>query len=349
MRKLTVSCFGLAAMLAPTLAMALVGQTSTAAGGDPIFYGNQPQYSGVVTLIIRNGAGPASVCTGALLANRVSVLTSGHCVSHGGVKASAQSVTAYFAAPNAGPNVIVAADPTSTAVKIGDIRVDPLYSGQPVDENDLAVLTLSTPPPVSAMGYGLYAGNAIGQDYTIAGYGYTSSVGGSIGVNAPPGLLRIGTNTFDYALGDPSFHGAFEPGGPGAFGTAADGDILVSDFDDGTSVHNSDCALAGLVGATGARFCGLGTGPTEVATAPGDSGAPNFIDGEIAGVSSFGFALTGLPAAGRFGEIDGSAPTAPQSKFIESVPEPTTWAMLLIGFGVIGVGARRVRARSIRA
>ncbi len=343
MKRLIGSGLAAAALLAPTLAMAIVGQTSTSisaadgGNGNPIYFANQPDYSGVVTLIITNGTGPASVCTGALLANRVSILTAGHCVSQG----AGTSVTAYFPAAGASPDSIVALDPTSAAVAISKIRVDPLYTGQTVDENDLAVLTLATPAPASATGYGLYTGDPLGQDYTIAGYGQTSSVGGSVGANLAPGLLRQGTNTFDFTFGDPLFQGYFEPGGPGAPGTAADGRVLLSDFDDGTAADDTSCTLAAAFGGGGPRFCDLGTGASEVGTAYGDSGAPEFIDGEIAAVSSFGLSLAGVAPDGRFGELDGAAPTEFQRVFILSVPEPATWAMMIVGLGLVGAFARR--------
>jgi hypothetical protein len=275
----------------------------------------------------------------------VSILTAGHCVSHGAGTPGPISTTAYFPAANAGPDTIVAEDPASTAIPISRIRVDPLYTGQTIDQNDLAVLTLSAPAPVSAMGYDLYTGNPVGQDYTVAGYGETSTVGGSVGANTPPGLLRQGTNTFDFTFGDPLFQGYFEPGGAGNPGTAADAQELLADFDDGTSANDTSCLLAGSFGGGGSRFCNLGTGATEVGTAYGDSGAPDFIDGEIAGVNSFGLSFSGAAPDGKFGELDGSAPTASQALFIESVPEPATWTTMILGFGLLGTGARRARRK----
>ena len=359
MRKWLVA----AALLAPAGAMAstaqggvgalgytasnfIVGQTSTSVsfgGGNPIYFANIPKYSGVVTLLMNEGAAGVFVCTGALLANRVSIVTAGHCVSHGAGTPGPISTTAYFPAANASPDSIVALDPTSTAIAISRIRVDPLYTGQTVDQNDLAVLTLSAPAPVSAMGYDLYAGNPVGQDYNTAGYGEASTVGGALGANTPPGLLRQGTNTFDFTFGDPLFRGYFAPGAPGAPGTAADAQVLLSDFDDGTTTHDSSCFLAGEFGGGGSRFCNLGTGATEVGTSYGDSGAPDFIDGKIAGIDSFGLSFSGSAPNGEFGELDGSAPTAPSRLFILSVPEPSTWTLMMLGFGALGARTRRSR------
>ena len=346
MRKLTGLLLCAAALSAPTLAMAIVGQTSTSltiAGGNSIYVAGQPKYSGVVTLLIKNGAAGTSVCTGALLANRVSILTAGHCVSHGAGTPGPTAIEAFFPAVGAGPDSIIALDPTSTAVAISRVRVDPLYTGQTIDQNDLAVLTLSAPAPVSASGYGLYTGDPLGKVYNIAGYGAVSSAGGSVGANVSPGLLRQGENTFDFTFGDPLFHGYFEPGGAGAPGTAADGQVLLADFDDGTSANNTSCNLAAAFGGGGPRFCDVGTGAAEVGTAFGDSGAPEFIDGEIAAVSSFGLSFSGAAPNGRFGELDGSAPTEIQRAFILSVPEPSTWAMMIVGFGLLGAGARHTR------
>ena len=266
----------------------IVGQTSTStfvSGGNPIYFANEPQYSGVVTLIMNEGSAGNFLCTGALLADRVSVLTAGHCVSHGAGTPGPVSTTAYFPA-NIAPDAIVARDPASTAIAISAIRVDPLYTGQVFDQNDIAVLTLSAPAPTTATGYSLYTGNPVGQDYNVAGYGGRSTFGGSVGANLGPGILRQGTNTFDFTFGDPLFQGYFPTrrrGGPGNGGGRSNPAVGFRrrhkrarfELPPGRRVRRR--RLAVLQSRTGA---------TEVGTAPGDSGAPDFIDGQIAGITS---------------------------------------------------------------
>jgi hypothetical protein len=56
------------------------------------------------------------------------------------------------------------------------------------------------------------------------------------------------------------------------------------------------------------------------------------VDGGTAGISSFSFTRGGLSNAGLLAGGRGPA-----------VPEPATWAMMLMGFGAIGAGMRRRR------
>ena len=89
-------------------------------------------------------------------------------------------------------------------------------------------------------------------------------------------------------------------------------------------------------------------------------------DSQLLGLFIFG-GLAGLPAilAGGGGGLTAPPPTAtvppnpsapqelpevpPPPPPPPAVPEPTTWAMLLLGFGVIGAGLRRKRSLRSRA
>ena len=95
----------------------IVGQTSTAtltSNGNPI-YAAGPAYSGVVALIMNEGAAGTFICSGSLLSDRRSILTAGHCVSHGDGSITPISTTAYFTT-TANPDSVVPNDPTSVAV-----------------------------------------------------------------------------------------------------------------------------------------------------------------------------------------------------------------------------------------
>jgi hypothetical protein len=91
-------------------------------------------------------------------------------------------------------------------------------------------------------------------------------------------------------------------------------DLLLSDFD--------DPANASAV-------------PHEVTAAPGDSGAPAFLNGAIAGVTSFSGA-EGYTPNGSYGEINGMTRVYSHSAWIQansallSLPEPAS-------FGMVGV------------
>ncbi|MBS0361435.1 MAG: trypsin-like serine protease, partial [Proteobacteria bacterium] len=323
----------------------IVGQTSTAtiaSGGNPIYAATAPQYSGVVALIMNEGAAGNFICSGALLPDRRSILTAGHCVSHGAGTANPISTTAYFY--NGGnPDQVVPLSAAATAVAVSKYIVNPLYTGQVIDENDIAVVQLAQAAPAFAQSYGLYAGNPVGQDYNVAGYGMRSDVGGSVGADLGTGRLRQGDNRYDFTLGDPAFGGFFDPSG-GFFGSADNSHVLLADFDNGLSANDASCLLltAGFGEAPNSQFCNTGLGDLEVSTAPGDSGGPQFINGQIASVTSFGltfgtdFGDIDGNLNDTFGEFNGFTPVGTHLDFINDamVPEPAAWALMLLGFGV---------------
>jgi hypothetical protein len=337
-----------------TAASTIVGQTSTATlagGGNPIYFAN-PSYNGVVSLIMNEGPSGSFICSGTLLSDRRSILTAGHCVSHGSGTANPISTTAYFT-PATNPDSVTYLDPASTAISVSQYFVNPGYTGAVIDQNDIAVLRLSQAAPAWATSYNLYnGGDLTGQNYNIAGYGARSDVGGAIGADLSPGRLRQGDNRYDFRLGDADFGGFFTPG---FFGEGPGTQIAysyLSDFDNGLPQQDASCRLAGAFGLGGAKYCNLGRGPTEVSDAGGDSGGPQFINGEIASVTSYGltfgknFGDVDSKLDSSWGEFNGFVPVSLHTRFIQSsmAPEPGTWAMMLGGFGAVGATMRRRRA-----
>jgi len=331
----------------------VVGQTSTATvagGGNPIYLATQPKYSGVVALIMDEGAAGKFICSGALLSDRRSILTAGHCVSGGAGTANPISTTAYFWDQSS--DIVVPQNPIATAVSVSNYYVDGLYTGQVIDQNDIAVLRLADAAPAFATAYDVYTGDLQGQEYNIAGYGLRSDTGGSVGATPAvtgTGRLRQGDNTYQFAFGDPDFGGFWD----GFFGTADVSNVWVSDFDNGLAANDTSCKIAAALGLGGAKYCDTGLGALEVSTAPGDSGGPEFINGQIASVTSFGLSFgTGFgDVDGKlndsFGEFNGFVPTAIHQDLIAhamAAPEPGTWAMLIMGFGSIGLAMRRRRS-----
>ena len=350
----------------------IVGQTSTATvagGGNPIYLApNAAGYSGVVGLLMRYSNGQGFVCSGSLTANN-NIVTAAHCVSNGaandvnGRAAGLVSTTAFFydQAASVTDNPIYNGGPGITQIDVSNYFVHQDYTGEVIDQNDIAVLKLSQAAPAFAQVYGIYTGGDLtGDGFNVAGFGARSDTGGTIGSNLGTGRRRQGDNIYDYALGDALFDGFFTDfnyngGTERFFGTADVEFSYVSDFDRfGSGANNQSCFVAQAVsGMAVPQFCTQAVGPNEVSIAGGDSGGPGFINGQIASVNSYSlsfgsdFGDLDDDLNDSFGEMNGFVPTFIHANFIAqvvAVPEPSTWALLILGFGMVG-GAMRRKAK----
>jgi hypothetical protein len=337
----------------------IVGVTSTAtvAGlGDPRYFANDPKYSGTVALLMDYGGGNVFICSGSLMNNRRSIVTAAHCVSDGAGTPGPLKTTAYFYGGPDGQSTDPDFLPTLNGVAIDakNIRVNQAYTGFVIDQNDIAVINLESFAPKWAQSYELDFTNGLtGKDFNVAGYGGRSTIGGNFGSNAGTGRLRQGDNRFDFRVGDDVFDGrAYSIFGPQSRTEFS----YLSDFDNGLAANDASCRFAaagnfaGLGIAGTAQFCNLGRGASEVGVAGGDSGGPQFIDGKLVAVTSYGITFgtafgdirSGLNSS--FGELSGYVPLYIHEDFITgaaTVPEPATWAMMIAGFGLVGAAARR--------
>ncbi len=334
----------------------IVGQTSTgtiASGGNPIYLGNTPAYSGVVALIINFSSG-SFICSGTLMNDRRSIVTAAHCVTDANLGLPT-STTVYFGGGQVAGDFFNA--PGTTAITASDVFVNSAYTGEVVDQNDIAVIRLSQLAPTSAAGFDLATENELtGLDFNVAGYGARSDTGGAIGANLGTGRLRQGLNRYDFRLGDADFGNYWRD-----ISTAEIAFSYLSDFDNGRAANDASCFAAADAGiAASAKYCNLGLGAREVGVAGGDSGGPQFINGKLASVTSYGLTF-GSPQFGdidtslnsSWGEFSGYVPTFLHRDFINrllvpgAVPEPATWLQMIFGFGLIGATLRRRQSAKI--
>ena len=340
----------------------IIGVNSTgtipAGNGDARYFPVRPFANSVVQLLINQGTAGSFVCTGSLLPDRISIVTAGHCVSGGFGSKVPVSTTAFFYDGVGPADILYTSTPAETVSRqVRSYFVNPDYTGEVIDQNDIAVLRLTERAPDFARGYELAtAADLTSAGFNVYGLGARGS-SGNTGAIFGTTRLRQGLNQIDFSLDNAAFGGFFTDrnvNGAGFFGFADYGKSVLSDFDNGLAANDASCLLGTNFGT--AQFCNLGLGLNEVGVAGGDSGGPSFINGRLALITSyglsFGSAFGDVDEAlnSTFGEFSGFVPVGIHSAFIAgAVPEPGSWALMIAGFGLTGAAMRRQRTAVVTA
>lgn len=304
--------------------------------GDPNDYIVSPGngFDGVVSLSLQTDLGRFD-CSGSLLPSGQHILTAAHCLTDNFGLNITNGATAFFDLPTG-----------KFGIKTANIFIHPDWDGFADFDSfggDLAILELASAAPEAAQRYDIYRNtDEIGQVSTKVGYGLSGQ--GNQGFNPsnfPFGVKRSGQNVYEF-LG--------ENLDPGVLPSA----ILLYDFDSGLPENDA----FGFVGIPD-----LGLGLPEVNSAPGDSGGPTFINGLIAGITSYGqcffnpinfecFSPPDVDNIGNFsfGEFSGDTRVSTYASYIDDVlagkvtptskvPEPNTM-FALFTFAALAVSSR---------
>ncbi|MGC9455411.1 MAG: trypsin-like serine protease [Phycisphaerae bacterium] len=248
--------------------------------GDPSGYVTSPggAYDGVVKLTVTGEEG-SFLGSGSLISDRY-VLTAAHLLDlndDGMADVTPENTQVLF-------NLSTGTQ-TLTAVS-RDIHSQ--YDPGSWWSNDIGIIELERAAPAAATRYEIYRGSGeSGATVELAGYGRSGT--GDEGDVLSSGTKRAGLNqiddinTFDGNGGD----------------DIPDGTQLNMDFDNGLAANDAFDFFYDMPG--------LGLGEDEVFIAPGDSGGPSFIGGQVAGVHSYGVRMSNrLGKPPRNSDINGS-------------------------------------------
>lgn len=113
----------------------------------------------------------------------------------------------------------------------------------------------------------------------------------------------------------------------------------------GVTYTFTDSNLKFFTNATG-TVAGFRINPTDILFSF-DTGTGNLVQGTTGTANSAGFALTNGTNNGfvSINAVSGASIPVPAAA---AVPEPATWAMMLAGFGMVGLGLRSRKRQSVR-
>jgi len=271
---------------------------------DPNFIASSNQFTGVVRLDINGGD-----CTGSLLAgDGLHILTAAHCFNNDDNSANRKpapaDTTVFFELP----------DGTTVERQVEKIVVHPGWTADPNSNNDIAIIKLSEEAPDGVESYEIYRDtDELNQVFTRVGYGTpgTGQDGQDDNANEDPPVKRFGQNLYD------AFGEIFSTPPENNPDEILAGTQLAFDFDDGTADRD----------AFGTQYDlnQLGV-EREVNSTQGDSGGPAFIDGQIAGITSYGFSsennaldVDTVSGNANFGEYSVDARVSAYANFIDEI------------------------------
>ncbi|MCA9197937.1 MAG: trypsin-like serine protease [Planctomycetales bacterium] len=261
-------------------------------------------------------------CTGSLLPTGRHILTAAHCVTYEG------TATPF---PESQYDTTVKFDLDGEFIVRDVVREEfhPNWDGTVAHGYDIAILELSEEAPAEADRYDIWRniGSELGRSFTKVGYGLNGS--GANGMDDDQlADSQNGLNVTARHLGENEYE-------------LGDSLLLAYDFDDGSSAN----ALAAL-----GYDSSTGLGPAREANlAKGDSGGPNFIDGLIAGVTSFGMTADEMPDVTpgvidfSFGEIGVDTRVAAFADWVDSHLPPMQAAVDGTSNGTVITNDRTVR------
>lgn len=231
----------------------------------------------------------------------------------------------FMIAALAGASVFAVAPAQAVVLVAGGAAVSPT-AGVPAGQGTLAgsnTFTGSALTFSATIRYAVYLNTANTYDFYFQ---VTHTGAGSIGANQPIRMLTVsnyaGFSTDAYASGpDPDGAGIFIPannpspaiGSTTGVSLSANGQVVAFDFE---------------------------------AFPQGGAGGPvnNLVQGETSATYIVRTNATSFNQLGTFGLIDGSTLSGITFQpTIAAVPEPATWGMLLVGFGLVGAATRRSR------
>lgn len=314
-------------------------------------------FSGVVSINIRyNSTSNSFICSGALV-SPIHVVTAAHCIDTGPGNGNGTPIVLGPFAPGAGDVRVVFNNSTAPApgyslISAVAVSMHPNYNGfgvcpaavtDPSEfciNDDIAVITLGSAAPAWSATYRVDP-NFIDMDTAATHVGFGTSGDGVAGFTVGPSFFtkRTGQGHIDRPLDE----------GNDELNFAGAPEVWSADFDSAARGVDTHCTLFGVCSPILANN-------VETTLGGGDSGGPSFkqlASGEyvLIGNNTFGRRFDASQVGGTFGTGYGGMILGSYMDFLQTatggqiqvVPEPGTYALMLLGMAGMGAVVRRRR------